>query len=58
MNKEESKNIEYVNSCLCGCATTLRGKNNELYCTSCFQIVEYDLVPVKKINKKQQRSNK
>tara|TARA_Y100000114_G_scaffold95644_1_gene88946 strand:- start:227 stop:475 length:249 start_codon:yes stop_codon:yes gene_type:complete len=55
MSKEKSKNVEYVNSCLCGCASTLRGKNNELYCTACFNVVEYDLVPVKK-NSKQQRS--
>ncbi len=57
MSKEKTENVKYINSCLCGYATTLRSKkNNELYCTGCLQVVKYDLVPVKKISKQQQRS--
>ena len=44
-----------INSCLCGCSTTRKGQNNELYCTSCFQEVDYDLVRVKRPVKKEHK---
>lgn len=40
------KKAKQINSCLCGCATTRKGNSGELYCTECFNIVDYDMVTV------------
>tara|TARA_R100000388_G_scaffold83594_1_gene62518 strand:+ start:752 stop:910 length:159 start_codon:yes stop_codon:yes gene_type:complete len=45
-----------INSCLCGCNTTRKGTNGELYCTACFKVVEYELVTIKKMNNKQDKA--